>query len=69
MIVSLYSRILMVHSCFMPLTISLGLCAWEVINDPYLSRIVSFSLPSPFLTHLRLSALMTTHSLEFKNVL
>lgn len=52
MFLSFYFRILMIHFYFMPLTTSLGLCAWEVINDPYLFRIISFSQPSPSLAHL-----------------
>lgn len=62
---SLYSRSLMIHFYFVPITTSLGLRQWGVINDLYLSKIICFSLPSPSLIHLQHLALMTTHFLEF----
>ena len=49
MILNLHSRIPMIHFYLRPLTASLGLGSWEVINDPYVSRIISFSLLSPSL--------------------
>lgn len=48
MFLSLYSSI-MIYLWVVSMTISPGLCSWEVITDPYLSTVISFSLPSPYL--------------------